>query len=387
METKCDIKLVVCILDRVTREQILNLLADLTTNGRLITKMQDFCFEIVWFESQRQAIDCVRHHIAAGDKRAALLLFDIPTDSVTGHRAVDSCGLPDWDEEVRNEIKTKCGTIAIMSSPRRLRDIDRVIGRSVKSEQLLDALLLVTDRLAYTAVPLKRTLSDEPELRLIRRQHELLDYFKFRYRIYKIMGYLDEETEGATSQMEINWCDRISLHIGAYVPIGEQRDSLVGTARVVVGTTSDTYKRSVLLTSYDQCVTALASQDPILKQALSKGVLPLQLPIFHSQRLFSIFHEALIRKEVCGELSRVIVTENYRGTGLSSRLVEFAVAEAAKIGVSRMFLECLAIHESLYRRLGFKRIEATSGTVISVNQTMIAMELCRPLGLRIARGA
>ena len=136
---------------------------------------------------------------------------------------------------------------------------------------------------------------------------------------------------------------------------------------------------------YDHKVTELAGRDPVLEHALSRGVLQFQLPIFHSQSMKTIFRESVRQNEVCGELSRVIVAEDYRGAGLSKRLVEFSLAEAAKVGVTRIFLECLDIHEDLYGRLGFKRIEGTPGTVISVNQTMIAMELSRPLVPRVAR--
>jgi predicted GNAT family N-acyltransferase len=380
----CDLKLVLCIGDEFTRHNFLTALQNLATKGELAAGLPSYRIEMTPCETPIQVIDCLHHHLT-GENCAAILFFDTPSDPVFGGRDIDSCEAPCWVGEVCDEFKGKCATIAIMQNPRRVRNIDRVIGRTANSEQVLDTLKLVADKLVYTTKPTKRTLPAQPEVRLIRKQHELLDYFKLRHRIYKIMGYLEEEIENAASQMEINWCDKIALHIGAYEETGEQHESLVGTARVVVGTTADARKRPGLLASYDQWVTTLASQDPVLQQALIKGVLPLQLPIFQSQKLFNIFLEVLKRDEVCGELSRVIVREDYRGTGLSSRLVEFALAEAAKVGVNRMFLECLDIHESMYERLGFKRIPGTSGTVISVNQTMVAMELSRPLGTPIPR--
>ena len=386
MDATRDLKLVLCIGDEATRHKCLSLLQDLTRTGKLAATLLNFRFEMARCDTRQQASDCVRHHLVAGENRAAILLFDVPPDPAIGTHEIDSRDAC-WVEGIRDGIKASCATIAIMRNPRRVRDIDRVIDRTTNPEQLLDTMKLVAERLTYTASPNKRTLATQPELRLIRRQHELLDYFKLRHRIYKIMGYLEEEIENNASQLEINWCDKIALHIGAYERVREQRESLVGTARVVVGTTADARERPALLASYDQWVTTLASQDPVLRQALIKGVLPLQLPIFQSQKLFRIFRETLQRNEVCGELSRVIVTENYRGAGLSSRLVAFALAEAAKIGVNRMFLECLDIHEGLYARLGFKRIEGTSGTVISVNQTMIGMEFSHSLGRPIGHAA
>jgi GNAT superfamily N-acetyltransferase len=382
-----DLRLIVCIDDEAIRRKCMVLLQDLAKKDQLATIAPRFRFETVCSQTRQQAMECLHHHLAAKEHHAVILLFDIPNDSVGDCRQMDSLEAAAWAEKAANGFKANCGTVAIMKSPRRLRNIDRVILCPAKSEQLLDTLKLITDKLSYTASPEKRAIPAPVEVRLIRRQHELLDYFRLRHRIYKIMGYLDAATENTASQMEIDWCDKISLHIGGYRRDSEQRQSLVGTARVVVGTAADARQRPPLLASYDEWVTRLAGQDPVLRQALIRGVLPLQLPIFQSQGLCKVFREALQRNEVCGELSRVIVTEDYRGTGLSGRLVKFALAEAAKIGVNRMFLECLDIHESLYCRLGFKRIEGTPGTVISVNQTMIGMEFSRRLGKHMTQAA
>jgi len=380
--TARDVKLVLYIRDDLTRQKYLTLLQHLIRSGALLAKLPRYRFEMASCDSREQAMVCLRDHFAIRENCAAILLFDIPADPV-GCGESDSYDVPFSAEGIWNEIKANCATVGIMRNPRRIRDVDRVVDYNANSEQFADVLKLVSNRLEYTASPPKKSLATLPEVRLIRRQHELLDYFKLRHRVYRLMGYLDEETENAASQMEINWCDRIALHIGAYEKIGEHRESLVGTARVVVGTVADDQRKPALLASYDQWVTTLANQDPVLQQALIKGVLPLQLPIFHSQKLFTIFRESLQRNEVCGELSRVIVTQQHRGTGLSTRLVEFALIQAERVGVNRMFLECLHIHEGLYTRLGFKRIEGTAGSVISVNRTMIGMELSRRLGMSI----
>jgi GNAT superfamily N-acetyltransferase len=113
---------------------------------------------------------------------------------------------------------------------------------------------------------------------------------------------------------------------------------------------------------------------------VNRGVLTLELPIFQSQKLFDLVREILKRGEACGELSRVIVAEEYRGAGVSTRLVEFALSEAARLGVQRIFLECLALHEALYGKRGFRRIPGTAGIVFGVNQTMIGMELLSAAG-------
>jgi predicted GNAT family N-acyltransferase len=113
--------------------------------------------------------------------------------------------------------------------------------------------------------------------------------------------------------------------------------------------------------------------DPVLALAIDQ-TLGLELPIFHSQNLGRVMKQAIEADEVCGELSRVIVAEDFRGGGLSRKLVEFAVQEAARAGVTRLFLECLELHEELYRQFGFEKIEGAKASVIGVNKTMIAMQ-------------
>src|SRR5207248_10630954 len=101
------------------------------------------------------------------------------------------------------------------------------------------------------------------------------------------------------------------------------------------------------------------------------------LPIFQSMMLTDKTVEVLTQKENCGELSRVIVSEDYRGKGLSELLVWFATLQAVNKGVGRLLLECLPIHERVYSKFGFQRLPGVTGRVIGVNKTMIAMELNR----------
>jgi GNAT superfamily N-acetyltransferase len=315
---------------------------------------------------------CVREHLTGNLHGAAILVFDLqdPKEAST------------WISEVGSDLKANCGTIAILDPPKRLPNIDRVVSPTADSAELCDRLRLIAERLTYTSSP-PQQCSTRPsiDVRLIRKQHELMDYFKLRHRIYKIMGYLSEEIEHVPSQMEIDWCDTVALHIGAFVQGQEGNGSLAGTARVVV-CSSEVTRKQPLLSRYQAWVTTLAECDPVLKRLVSRGVLPLELPIFQSQKLFGIMRESHRRKDVCAELSRVIVREDYRGMGLSNQLVDYALAEAAKVGVTRVFLECLALHEGLYGKLGFVRIPGADGTVLSVNQTMIGMELFRETGAR-----
>jgi GNAT superfamily N-acetyltransferase len=385
MEPTVDLKLVLCISNETTRNEFLTTLQGLKDSGKLASAIPRYALETICVETREHGFGVLFEHLDVRANGVAVLLFDLPTGLVKAGRDVEVNEAFQWTERISSQMKSRCATVAIMRYPRRMNNIDRVIDALAEPEKLLETLKLVVDRLAYTALPEKRFLAEPLEIRLIRRQHELLNYFKLRHRIYKIMGYLTEEIENAPSQMEISWCDTIALHIGGYKQVKQGQEVLVGTARVVVGTVAEPSKRPPLLASYERWIRALASSDPVLQQELVRGVLPFQLPIFQSMKLHDVLREATKCDEVCGELSRVIVAEDYRGVGLSRRLVEFALDQAAKVGVGRVFLECLDIHEKLYNKLGFKRVEGVSGTVLAVKQTMIAMELSRRLVASRAR--
>jgi hypothetical protein len=53
-------------------------------------------------------------------------------------------------------------------------------------------------------------------------------------------------------------------------------------------------------------------------------------------------------------------------------------------GVTRIFLECLKIHEPLYEKHGFRQMSGFEASVIDVKRTMIAMELQPDVITRIA---
>jgi GNAT superfamily N-acetyltransferase len=301
------------------------------------------------------------------------LLSDSLAESVKDISAIESWMPSFWGKEAGDALGMQGVKIAIVDELRRVTDIDRTLIRTAKSPQLLQTLKLAADKLTYMSRPEKRGETPAIEVRLVGRQHELLEYFRLRHRIYGIMGYLAHEIENAPSRMEMDWCDSIALHCAAYQRLKGGRQVLAGTARVVVASSVQPQRHAELLAKYRHWVATLARNDPTLAQAFEQP-LGLELPIFHSQNLGRVMKQAIEADEVCGELSRVIVAEEYRGGGLSRKLVEFAVQEAARAGVTRLFLECLDLHEELYRQFGFEKIEGAKASVIGVNKTMIAMQ-------------
>ena len=370
------LRLVFCQADETATRPLLKLLVDLVSGGELAAALPAYEPALVRCQTQHEAIARLRKYSSEPEPPAVILISDSLVESVADISATESWLPSNWGKEIADAIGP-CGvTIAIMDNPRRVRDIDRSVGHNLGRDELLAALQLAADKLTYMSRPEKRDYPAPFEVRLIRKQHELLEYFRLRHRIYRVMGYLRDEIENAPSQLEIDWCDSIALHCGAYERLPGGRDKLVGTARVVIASSATPQKHASQIALYKQWTERLAAGDPVLKKALQSQVLELELPIFHSQaNLSGIFRQIVQSDEICGELSRVIVAEDYRGAGLSRKLVQFALDEAARSGISRLFLECLDVHVELYGKFGFRQLKGSQGAVIGVNKTMQAMEL------------
>lgn len=228
------------------------------------------------------------------------------------------------------------------------------------------------ERLSYLDRPMRIPLTGRITVRtLSRNQIELKRYFELRYRVYSAMGYLTHEAEQSPSRMEMDWCDKKSIHIGAFEHDGA-RQNLIGTARVVTSEPVD-WERGRFFND-------LAGYDQVLQRQLDSASL-LGLPVFDSQPgMNELMTQLLTGREKSGELSRVTVATAYRGIGLSRQLVTHAIAEAKRAGLTRLFLECLDIHEPLYGGLGFERVSNLRGRVVGVDRTMIVMQLA-PAGM------
>lgn len=373
MDAPADLKLVFCCAGKPAGSYFSKLLVELISSGTLEQEIPRYKCDLVRCDSQEEALARLRQYATIKERPAVILISDALAESVKDISSVESWMPSSWGKEAGDALGIHGVKIAIVDQPRRVTDIDRTLSRAAKAPQLLETLKLAADKIAYMSRPEKRGETPAIEVRLIRRQHELLDYFRLRHRIYRIMGYLQQEIESAPSQMEMDWCDSIALHCAAYQRLKGGREVLAGTARVVLASSANPQKHADLLGMYKQWVANLAAGDPVLDLAVDQ-TLGLELPIFHSQKLGRVLKQAIETDEVYGELSRVIVAEDFRGGGLSRKLVEFAMQEASRAGVTHLFLECLDLHEELYRQFGFEKIEGARASVIGVNKTMIAMQ-------------
>ncbi len=96
-----------------------------------------------------------------------------------------------------------------------------------------------------------------------------------------------------------------------------------------------------------------------------------------SQDLQRVYVDIIRNGLQCCELSRVIVANDHRGTGLSGVLIRFALSVVERLGIHIVYLECIPGHRKLYERHGFRLLDVEQKRVVDVNKTMIAMELPR----------
>jgi predicted GNAT family N-acyltransferase len=283
--------------------------------------------------------------------------------------------LPSSGKLIATECQEKIGsyafgTIAILARPRRLADIDRAICPDGTSQDLERTLTVVIQRVRYIAAP-SPAFKIEPRSISVRplragNETEYREYFALRHRVYSVMGYLDEEIECCRSKLEMNEADLHAIHLGAFHRDGPQ-EKLVGTARVVTTGEADPALQAMF--------EKIARQDPLLKRRLNDPY-PLGLPIFQSHDgMNQIMTEVFRLNQQCGEVSRVIVDQRFRGNDISGRLLAEVLRRSKDRGFHRLFLECLKTHEQLYEKYGFRRIPGAEGSVIDVYRTMISMEL------------
>src|SRR5262249_21913855 len=152
---------------------------------------------------------------------------------------------------------------AIMTIPKRLRDIDQAVSPNPSPQVLEEALGSVVDRLDYLRIPVNRSSvsGNSIKIRRIRsNETEFREYFALRHRVYTIMGYLDQEVQNTRSRLEINEADTHAMHLGAFYCDGP-RETLVGTARVVTNEPPDEDLWNLF--------ADLVTDDPVARQRLN----------------------------------------------------------------------------------------------------------------------
>jgi predicted GNAT family N-acyltransferase len=263
-------------------------------------------------------------------------------------------------------------SLAVSRRPTRIPDNDLMLPLDCSIDDWINGLQLLVDRLDYYRIPRHRTRPPGLEVRPIRGQGELLEACKLRYRVYRIMGYLEQEFLETDSQIELTWFDTISIHFGAFLTDPPLAPKLIATTRLILTRDEDPrvmeWTRAIAK-SRRRLARYLSSQQTQFAQ--------FRLPIFHTLQLNDEMRQAAVSSNAWAELSRVVVAPEWRGCRLSGDLIQLAIETADHMNVDRILLECLEIHRDMYERVGFTFLEKR-GEVLGVGKTMIGMERRRP---------
>jgi predicted GNAT family N-acyltransferase len=295
---------------------------------------------------------------------------------------VDEEWKPQWRQtsagkELRLEfVEQLYVSIAIDDACDRVPDIDLVLPKSCDTTQFVAGLQLLLERLLYYAPPPKgRPTAQELKIEYgrIRSLTELRDAFRLRHAVYRVMGYLHAGALASSTAMEINYCDLYSNHYGAFAATSGGGRELVGGARLILVAGSAPHYRAWAEKIYSKSNT--------LKKfiARERGMFAqFKLPIFQTLALSKEMKEAF-RHSPWGELSRVIVAPNWRGSGISKELIQFVLDDADRMRIPVILLECLDLHQKMYEAFDFSSLRQR-GEVLGISKTMVAMRRDHPSG-------
>ena len=125
-------------------------------------------------------------------------------------------------------------SLAVSPHPARIPDNDLMLPLKCSMEDWISGLQLLVDRLTYYCTPPRRERPAGLDVRPILTLGELLEACKLRYCVYRIMGYLEEEFYDTGCQIELTWCDSISIHFGAFLQSPPSAPKLIATVRLIL---------------------------------------------------------------------------------------------------------------------------------------------------------
>ncbi len=340
-----------------------SLLSEVVHSSEIAQAVGSCKFKIIACTSSDEVIGHFERQEAADEGNRFILISDAITETL-GDSPRQSAKPLEWVKE--HVAPSSWGvSVAVESDSQRIVDIDRVIAPDSPRLEWIQVLGQMSAKLLYLSRPSQRPSNSDITCRTITGQGEFHAYFRLRHSVYSVMGYLEREVETCTSQLEIDSSDPHAMHFGAFAA-GRTGEMLVGTARMVTNRPA--------VPALVKSLAQMSAGDPIIRKRLANE-LPLQLPVFQSQRMNPVLTEILSQDVVCGELSRVIVGSQHRGSGISTLLVDHTIERARHQGVQRMFLECLPCHVPFYERMGFRVVPGLTGQVLGVQRTMGVMEL------------
>jgi GNAT superfamily N-acetyltransferase len=259
------------------------------------------------------------------------------------------------------------------------RFVDQVIDASADKEIFSEALRRAYLAICYRRPPSEKNIGPETaiEVGVVRTLEDFRKCLALRHDVYSLLGYIHDDVDEAT---ELDYYDPSAMHFFAVASNPGGR-SFVGAARLVIAGTklrrrglfSDTaHTRQTFSAFCDQ----IASPDPHLRRKLEEGPGGAALPVLAAFNFGGVSPGAGVSVSDLCELSRVVVTDEFRGLGLSRLLVRVAIAAAIDLNLKYILLDCIPQHVVFYEKFGFETIrEATPKFAWSIDREAVVMRL------------
>jgi predicted GNAT family N-acyltransferase len=253
-----------------------------------------------------------------------------------------------------------------------------ILLRAPEERSLCDNFGRASEIIQYRSPPPKRPVNETPviEVRIAKNVREFTECLALRYRVYNLLGYISDDR--ASESLDLDFFDPSAVHFIAAPKANEAGATrIAGTARLIVAGTS-TCSRGLfgdtiaLRNHYKSLCDEVAADSSRLRRNLDNRPVAAALPVLAA---FESTPEAVRDDEVC-ELSRVVVSKEFRGLGLSRVLVRACIAAALDLRLRTVMLECLPEHVQMYAKFGFKTTPSSSPRLWGIDhQLLTAMRL------------
>jgi predicted GNAT family N-acyltransferase len=183
------------------------------------------------------------------------------------------------------------------------------------------------------------------EIRMLTTIGELLESYRLRYEVYSGLGYLRRLND---ARLDIDEYDSSAIPFAAFdIESGE----MIGTLRVVTTETQTDYDYLI------RTIVAAHGDGELAKQVWGPQPHPLPSIVSESvEREIEVFNP---ERYAIREMSRCIVREDRRGTGISRGLTELGMAHAIALGPAVLIGGCVPEHLPMYARYGFSKLQHT----------------------------
>jgi predicted GNAT family N-acyltransferase len=299
---------------------------------------------------------------------ASIVVSDLLVDRSPGGHVASAlaCAI----EEKARDLDACNGLIGLVAGETgRVRGIDALVRIDpLDAKELRTKLLAVAHRLWWKAPPARKAAVQEGERVLVRSvetRAELRACLALRGGVYRSLGYLEDDILRADSEIELDGYDAQARHFAAFDPA--QMNRVVGTMRLIVPGLDPrlpAVQQADCARDYQDFCRKIADRERhrAFRDRLNMPA-PTALPIFDSFDYFENKECFLSLKDEIelssyAEISRVVVAPDWRGRGVSRKLVEHAIGVAQRLGRRCLLLECAPHHQHMYEKYGFTVLES-----------------------------